>query len=127
MPITYTVDPAQGIQSDRMTVVIWTGNISMEDLRQHWRAMFNDPEFRATNLSLADLRSVTSFPVGFDLHTVMDKTLKPLLAVRARRWAIVASTVDQHATARTFKVFVPEGTTLQIFRDYDTALAWLRE
>ncbi len=118
MPESYEID------ADRELVVCraW-GSLSNEDLREHYRRLVADPDFRPEYSQIADLRDVTDFAV--DSATIESVAQRPVFAPGTRR-AFIAPKGIAFGLVRMFATHsLAIDQVLEIFSDERLAREWL--
>ena len=122
MPFSYRVEPSSGF-----LMSTWSGRITAEDLGRFWKDVLSDPAIVGCGRGLTDLRQAQIAFTGSELGDLVDGVVRPLLAGRPWRAAILAGAPAQYGTARQFEVFAQGVTDHAIFTDEETAIAWLVE
>lgn len=118
MPSAYVLDEARSLLLSRA----W-GVFTDRDLSAHLDAFTNDPQFRPNFDQLADLREVTS--VAITSSGIRDQVRENPFGPGSRR-ALVVSSDAAYGMARMFQTLHEESAApVEIFRDFDAALAWL--
>ena len=118
MGITYSFDHA-----NRMVCSRGWGRLSMPEIEEFYSRLQADPAFDPSYRSLGDLRDVSEIAVNSnDLAT---SASLPIFDPGTRR-ALVASRDAVYGMLRAFASFNERmGQTTRIFRDMETAEAWL--
>lgn len=120
MPITYTIDEAQGVIFET-----WTGEISSADLAEYWRRYLADPKVLALRRTLADIRGCNHQFTGEELDRLIHDLVIPVLKGRDWKTAIVAENGGQYGLSRQYQAFADSFSRDAIFSSPDEALAWL--
>lgn len=120
MPITYTTDIAR-----RLVLSKWTGHISVDDVRAHWIALFDDADVVASKRILADVTEARVTFAGAELGRLLREIVAP--KVQGERWvnALVVARPDQYGTSRQFSTFNEQLGVDAIFYDCDEAMGWI--
>jgi len=119
MPITFTVDHAQGIVISR-----YAGHVTADDLTDHFRAMIADPDALGTGRSLADLTALEQMCGPDDLAIAIERIVEPDVRTRGWRLALVVTTPEQFVAARQIQMFSGH-TEAAIFAAAAAATTWL--
>ena len=121
MPVTYQIDQASKTIRTRCT-----GNVTIEEVLDHFRVLSHDPE-RPDRLDvLLDLSEQTSIPERDNLDEVAETIRRMRGSVHFGACAIIACTDVLFGMLRIFEVFAEDyfGATC-VFRNRDEAEAWL--
>ena len=120
MSISYVVDPERQVVTSH-----WTGEVTIQEIREHWVILLEDPAVRAITRSLADVRAAQFKFNGEELRRAVVEIAAPRL--KGRKWcsAIVISDTAQYGVSRQFEVFSGFLTKSAIFRSVDEAEAWI--
>lgn len=118
MPQSYRVDAAQRVVVSR----VW-GEVTTNDIQDHYRAILADPAFQPTFNHLVDIRGVTA--VRADAHTIRTRGAADVFARGAQR-AIIAPRGFLYGIARMFAASAEAGgQVVSIFEAPELAEAWL--
>jgi hypothetical protein len=118
MGVCYTFDHAHRLLRARG----W-GILSMPDIEEFYSRLQADPAFDPSYRSLGDLREVTEIAV--DSTDLAASASLPVFEPGTRR-ALVASRDAVYGMLRAFASFNERmGQTMRIFRDMESAEAWL--
>jgi len=120
MPISYSIDTQRSL-----ILEVWVGDISANDLAEHWVAYLADPNVLSIRRTLVDLRKSRLHFSGEDLARLISAMVTP--ALQGRNWitAIIVAKEAQFGVSRQYQVFAESYSHDAIFRDYDQALQWL--
>lgn len=120
VPITYTTDVQR-----RVVLTTWTGLVSVDEVRAHWIALFEDPEVVSAKRILADLTGASVMFAGAELARLLRDIVAP--RVKGERWvnALVVARPDQYGSSRQFSTFNEQLGSDAIFFDRDEAIAWI--
>jgi hypothetical protein len=121
MPVTYQIDPSRKLIHTRCI-----GDVTPEEIAQHFRELEQDPA-RPDRLNvLLDLREETSLPEIQDLREVKYQLNKSLRTVRFSACAVVVCDEALFGMMRMFGVFTAEHfDVVEVFRAITDAEAWL--
>lgn len=118
MPESYEIDAARGLVVCRA----W-GNLSTDELREHYRRLRADPEFSPDYVQIADLTRVTEFSV--DSAAIETEARASIFAPGTKR-ALVAPTGLAYGLARMFAAHgTASGQDMQVFTEWQPAEEWL--
>ena len=118
MPESYEIDDAHGIVVCRA----W-GNFTSEELREHYRRLKADPEFRPSYAQLGDLCGVTAYTV--DSATIESTARMEVFEAGTPR-AFAAPPGVGYGLARMFGAYAEsQGQRLEVFNDVPSAKRWL--
>jgi hypothetical protein len=118
LPITYKIDPAQKLVVTR----IW-GPATEDEVAAHNRSLRTDPEFDPHYRQLADMSGVTALLVS---TKVIEETAHDQYFAPGVRRAFVACDDAAFGLARMFALHAEgQGQTIHVFRDRESAEAWL--
>lgn len=121
MPITYRIDRAK-----RIICTSCFGNVTLDEVFDHFRALDQDPECPDRLNVLLDLGRETSIPKSEQLRAVSDTIGRLREKVRFEDCAVIAVTDVLYGMARVFAVFAePWFHEILVFRASDAAEAWL--
>ena len=120
MPITYWIDETVTIIREE-----WSGDVSAEDLGDHWRRYLADPRVMMLRRTLVDLRNGIPAFTGTQLRDLITRIVDPVLKGRDWRTAIVVDTSPQFGTSRQYQVFAEHYSRDAIFHDLESAAKWL--
>ena len=118
MPESYEIDAAEGVVVCRA----W-GQLTNEELREHYRRLLKDPDFRPSYSQIADLCDVTAFTV--DSETI-EATARMGVFDPGTPRVFVAPPGVGFGLARMFSAYATSrGQVLEVFSDMKKARAWL--
>jgi len=118
MPQSYRVDAGQRVVVSR----VW-GEVTTNDITEHYRAIRNDPVFEPSFNHLVDIRAVTA--VRADAHAIRSGATNGVFARGAMR-ALIAPPGFLYGIARMFAASAEaEGQIVSIFEAPQLAEAWL--
>jgi hypothetical protein len=120
VPITY-----QASNSDGVVTVVWIGDISSADLREHLGRLLQDEDAMAIRKSLSDLRGATLLFSEQELQLAVREVVSPLL--KGKDWisAIVVRTPTQFQMGSKYQGFALAYSRDAIFSSPDEAKRWL--
>ena len=121
MPISYKINDEWGC-----IVETWIGDITAQDLADHWMVYLRDPEVMALRMTLADLRSARLLFTGAQLASLVETIVVPALGGRSWKTAIVVRDPVQFGVSRQYQVFAETYSRDSIFGSEEEALTWLR-
>jgi hypothetical protein len=123
VPITYQIDKAAALIRTRCF-----GDVSLHEVRDHFRALASDPD-RPHRLDVfLDLRDITSSPSADDIREAGNTIARLPAHIRFGACAIVAQRDALYGMSRMFSVFVEAFfTAISAFRAAAEAEAWLQE
>jgi len=123
MPMYYKIDSDRG-----MLFVVAEGETSQAERLAAMQTWLNDPEFRPGLQTLADFSESANVPTLAELEEIVLYIKKFASAIGQKKIAIVTNRPVSFGVARQFGALAPGGfLTVQVFKDRDTALAWLAE
>ena len=118
MPESYQIDAERGV----VTCCAW-GVLTNADLREHYRRLAADPDFRPSYAQLADLRGVTEYTVDSEL---IESAARAQIFDPGTRRAFVAPHGVAFGLARMFAAHSASvGQVLEVFSQIEDAEAWL--
>lgn len=120
MGITYTIDTSLGIMFAK-----WSGTITANDLREHWKMLIADSDAMSCNGSISNIGDCCIKFNGTDLNTLTRNILKPAFNGKTWKVAVVVQESYQHGTSRQFASYVTEFANVEIFQDTASALIWI--
>jgi hypothetical protein len=120
MPISYTLDEAEGLITE-----VWTGEIAASDLASHWERYLADPEVLRIRRTLVDLRECRILFKGAELSTLIKSIVIPILNGRDWKTAIVVDDPAQFGVSRQYQAFAESYSRDAIFSDPEDARRWL--
>jgi len=121
MPLTYSID-----SSARVIYTTCSGNLTFEEVINHFRELRGDPDCPSHLDVLLDLTDVTSLPESDQLAAVALEVKKTLERVRFDVCAVIAQRDALFGMLRMFEVMVENYfRAIQIFRVRAEAEAWL--
>jgi hypothetical protein len=118
MPVSYSIDPAQGLVTN-----VGTGVLTDADMRETQQRMIADADFRSTYSQLFDLTDVTEVRLTSSyLREMADATA---FAPSSRRALVVTQTL-LYGLSRMFQAFLgDQGEAFRVFRSRAEAESWL--
>jgi hypothetical protein len=121
MPVTYRIEKATRFIHTRCV-----GAVDLEEIRQHFTVLSQDPE-RADRLDvLLDLSEMTTLPATAQLRAVTDELERVRPQIQFGRCAIIASGEALFGLARMFEVFAERYfTATRVFRTELEGKGWL--
>ena len=117
MPVQLRVDPAAG-----MIFTTFSGVITDGDLGDYRTALASDPAILPTFHELVDLSAVEAISASSD--ALRRATLSRTPTPPARR-AVIAPADFAYGVARMLQMEHPDDALVAVFRDRDSARAWL--
>jgi hypothetical protein len=118
MGMTFTID-----HENRMVRSRAWGVLRIDEIEEFYSRLAADPTFDPTYRSLGDMRDVSEIAVTST--QLAASAALPVFEVSARR-ALVASRDAVYGMLRAFASFTERmGATIRIFRDLESAEAWL--
>jgi hypothetical protein len=121
MPVTYQIDPSRKLIHTRCI-----GDVTPEEIAEHFRELEQDPGRPERLNVLLDLTGETSLPETQDLREVKYQLNKLLHSVRFGACAIVACDEALFGMMRMFRVFTAEYFDVtEVFRAIADAETWL--
>ncbi|MBW2192582.1 MAG: hypothetical protein JRF27_02220 [Deltaproteobacteria bacterium] len=124
MEITTNIDKEAGLRTHKVT-----GTLSIDDLMAKLGEIYSIPDFQPDMNVLWDLRSadLASFSTS-DIQKVRDFVGYKWGTGGSSRAALVVSRDIDFGLSRMYEISLESITTslLQVFRDFDEALTWLR-
>jgi hypothetical protein len=118
MPESYEIDATR-----RLVVCRAWGDLSSEDLREHYRRLASDPAFSPEYAQIADLSGVTEFTL--DSATIEAEARASIFSPNSRR-AFVAPKGVAYGLARMFAAHSSaSGQELRVFTELPPAKEWL--
>lgn len=122
MPITYQIDRKVALIRTRC----W-GNVTIDEVRDHFRQLVKDPDRPDCLDVFLDLRDITSTPSAEDIREAGNTIARLPSTVRFGVCAIVAQRDALYGMSRMFSVFVERFfTAITAFRSVPEAEAWLQ-
>jgi hypothetical protein len=122
MPFTYRIDSTADILFLKSE-----GVVTQPERLETLRACTNDPGYGTTSRTLMDVSTATSVPTFSELRELVGFLQGPLAKVGPRRVAIVALGDVSFGVARQFQALLGSApASIQVFRNEDEALEWLR-
>lgn len=122
MPLTYRIDSDAGI-----VFVRGEGAITQAERIEAMGAWTSDPSYAKTSCTLCDFSATTSTQTLSELREVVSLINGYIAKAGARRIAVVAPRDTSFGAARQFQALLSSETAhVQVFRDANAALAWLR-
>ena len=121
MPIHYRIDPDSGVIFRR-----FTGDITLQDFEQHWRALLADPELPDPLTIIADMRECRLLVHGDEVSSLVIDVIEPRLG--HRRWfsAVVVAAPVQYGISKQFIAYSRGCGITDVFYDMEEAVSWLR-
>src|SRR5215813_5845170 len=121
MPVSYQIDQIQGIIRTKCL-----GNVTLDEVIEHFGALEQDPECPDHLDVLLDLSETTSKPNADQLKAVSNEIGRIRKRVRFDACAIVACQDALFGMARMFEVFAEDRfRATRVFRALDEAEKWL--
>uniref|UniRef100_Q02CN6 STAS/SEC14 domain-containing protein n=1 Tax=Solibacter usitatus (strain Ellin6076) TaxID=234267 RepID=Q02CN6_SOLUE len=122
MPITYQIDRRAAFIRTRCF-----GNVTLEEVRDHFRQLVKEPDLPQFLDVFLDLRDMASSPSAGQIREAGNTIARLPPAVRFGACAIVAQRDAIYGISRMFSVFVePFFTAISAFRSASEAETWLR-
>ena len=121
MPITYSIDPQQGVIFEK-----WSGDVLASDLASYWRSYLADPQVIAIRKTVVDLRDSNPRFTGAELADLIDTIVLPVLAGREWVTAIVIGGPVHVGVSRQYQVFAERYSRDAIFEEPEQALVWVQ-
>ena len=121
MPIQYRIDPDSGVIFRR-----FTGDITYQDLEQHWRVLLADPDLPDPLTIIADMRECRLQVHGDEISSLVIDVIEPRLG--RRRWfsAVVVAAPVQYGITKQFIAYSHGCGVTDVFYDMEEAVAWLQ-
>jgi hypothetical protein len=121
MPVRYQIDQTKGIIRTKCS-----GDVTLEDVLDHFRTLQSDPECPSRLDVLLDFSEWTSEANGAQLRTVSHAIAGVRDRIEFDACAIVAPTDLLFGVGRMFEVFAEEWfRAIHVFRSAGDAEAWL--
>jgi len=121
MPVVYKLNPAE-----KFIYTQCIGNVTPEEISEHFRELVRDPDCPDRLAVLLDLRETTSVPWTFQLRGVNQDLERVRGKVAFDACAIVASRDVLFGMMRIFAVFAQgHFTSIRVFRTVPEAEEWL--
>jgi hypothetical protein len=121
MPVEYEIDRSRKLIKTRCT-----GNLTLEEVLGHFRALAHDPNCPEELDVFLDLTGWTSKATGQELHEVTDEMGRLSGRVRFGACAVVVSSDVIFGVARMFVSYAGSHfRDAQVFRSAATAEEWL--
>jgi hypothetical protein len=121
MPVIYQIDQASKIIRTRCT-----GNVTIEEVLEHFRVLTQDPECPDRLDVLLDLSEQTSIPERDNMDEVAETIRRIRSTVQFGACAIIACTDVLFGMLRMFEVFATDYFgAICVFRNKEEAEAWL--
>jgi hypothetical protein len=118
LPASYSIDTDRKIVLSR----IW-GTATEDEIRDHGQRLRNDPQFQPDFRQLLDMSELTEILVGSEM--VRNAARNQFFSPGVRR-ALVANSDAAFGMARMYAIASEHaGQTIEVFRDKDSAEAWL--
>jgi len=123
MPIEYRLDARK-----RWLEAKLSGHISLEEVSDHMRQMFADPQYSDDLNGVIDCRELANVMSVNEIRGLADMQVdRPGPPWRSRR-AVVVSSPEHYGTARVFMLFAESGPVqYNVFYTMENALEWLKE
>ena len=122
MPISYVIDKEQGV-----ALATASGELTENDLLEHKRKLFSDPEFRSGFVELSDVRFIEKLnvsPEGIRKFVAQDSADAP--GNKEYKLAIVVSQDLAFGMGRMYEMSTSKNfSNVRIFRDMQEARTWL--
>jgi hypothetical protein len=123
MPMHYRIDSKRG-----MLFIVAEGETTQAERLETMQLWMSDPEFRPGLQTLADFSESANVPTLTELEEIVAQMRRYASAIGQKRIAIVAARPASFGVARQFGALAPGAfLTIQVFKDHETALAWLAE
>jgi hypothetical protein len=123
MPMHYRIDSERG-----MPFIVAEGETTQVERLEAMRAWMNDPKFRSGLQTLADFSESANVPTLAELEEIVASMQRNATTIGQVRIAIVAARAVSFGVARQFGALAPGAfVTVQVFKDRQSALAWLAE
>lgn len=120
MPITYDIDTEAGV-----VFVNWHGDVSLQELEQHYIKLLNDKCFLKMHRALTDLRLSKLVFTSTEFWKTIDNIYRDAVARKPFKVAILVANEEHHKYAGIWKTLMPKTVTAAIFYDPIQASAWL--
>lgn len=121
MPVIYKIDVAKRLIRTRCI-----GDVTPEEIRDHFQALEKDPERPNFLNVLLDVRESTSLPLTQDLRDVSYWISEVRRSLRFGACAVVASNDAMFGMMRMFEVLAGDYfDAVQVFKQIAAAEAWL--
>jgi SpoIIAA-like len=121
MPVLYQIDKANGMIRTKCV-----GDVTLEEVIQHFQTLAQDPDCPDQLDVLLDLTEQTSLPRTDQMREVTSAIGRVRQRVRFRICAIVAATDALFGMLRMFQVFTEDlFHEAEVFRSLHDAEAWL--
>ncbi len=121
MPVIYRIDKANQLIHTRCT-----GDVTIEEVLDHFRVLERDPDLPARADVLLDLSEQTSIPEKENLREVTNAIARIRAKVQFGAFAIVAPANALFGMLRMFEVFAEEYVSeSSVFHTLGEAEAWL--
>ena len=123
MSLTYQIDADAG-----MIFVVGEGESTQAERFQAMQAWMKDPAFRPGLNILCDFSAATSPPTLAELGEIVNFIKRKAAVIGKKKVGIVTSDPVTFGAARQFQALSHSGPhNVQLFKDRESALAWLRE
>jgi hypothetical protein len=123
MPMYYKIDSEHG-----MLFVAAEGETSQAERLEAMQTWMRDPEFRPGLQTLADFSKSADVPTLAELEEIVGYMSRFQSAIGQKKIAMVTTRPVSFGVARQFGALAPgEFLTVRVFKDRDTALAWLAD
>src|SRR5262245_36782746 len=121
MPVIYRIDPKTAVIRTRCV-----GNVTLEEVLDHFRTLESDPECPKTLDVLLDFREILTIPSDSQIRFVSEEIARIRPRVRFGACAIVASSDALFGTAKVFEVFAARSFRVTtVTRGPSEAEVWL--
>ena len=121
MPVTYRID-----RPNQLILTRCTGAVVLDEVRQHFVALSQDPECPERLDVLLDLSEMTTLPASDQLRTVTTDIARLQPEIQFGICAIVAASPALFGMARMFVVFAEQYfSATGVFRAEVEGLNWL--
>jgi hypothetical protein len=121
MPVTYRIERSKQLIHTRCA-----GAIVLDEVRQHFVSLSQDPECPERPDVLLDLSEMTTVPESDELRTVTSDIANLRPQIQFGVCAIIASSPAVFGMARVFEVFAElYFSETQVFRTEGEAVNWL--
>lgn len=121
MPVTYSVEPGEGIVY--MSV---DGEAPFEEWRGVLLEVFADPAYRPGFNFLSDRTRATDCPDSNYVQRCLDFLLEHRREMGSYRWAMVSRQPAVYGMQRMFSILgESNGVRAEVFKDFEQARGWL--
>ncbi|HTR65929.1 MAG TPA: STAS/SEC14 domain-containing protein [Terriglobales bacterium] len=106
-----------------LTVVKFSGHLTLQDLRAYISALRQHPDFRPEFCELVDLTDVTSTELDYSKSALLSEAADPFSLESKRAFVVVNESVDH--VVRIYQTMREAGAGIKLFRTIDDARRWL--